>query len=72
MNYFNNDAEREAVERAKKIALEVFKPLRAKYDEKEEFCPEAVQAMIEQRLFGLWLPKEYGGEGLGVNALALV
>lgn len=72
MNYFNNDAERETVERAKKIALEVFKPLRAKYDEKEEFCPEAVQAMVQQKLFGLWLPKEYGGEGLGVNALALV
>ncbi len=72
MNYFNNEAEREAVERAKKVALEVFKPLRAKYDEKEEFCPEAVEAMAAQKLFGLWLPKEYGGEGLGVNALALV
>ncbi len=72
MNYFNNEAEREAVERAKKIALEVFKPLRAKYDEKEEFCPEAAEAMAAQKLFGLWLPKEYGGEGLGVNALALV
>lgn len=72
MNYFNNEAEREAVERAKKVALEVFKPLRAKYDEKEEFCHEAVEAMAAQKLFGLWLPKEYGGEGLGVNALALV
>lgn len=72
MNYFNNEAEREAVERAKKLALEVFRPLRAKYDEKEEFCHEAVEAMAAQKLFGLWLPKEYGGEGLGVNALALV
>lgn len=72
MNYFNNEAEREAVERAKKLALEVFRPLRAKYDEKEEFCPAAAEAMAAQKLFGLWLPKEYGGEGLGVNALALV
>ena len=72
MNYFNNEAERDAMQRAKKVASEIFKPLRAEYDEKEEFCPEAVAAMAAEKLFGLWLPKEYGGEGLGVNALALV
>lgn len=72
MNYFTCEAEHQAVERAKKIALEVFKPLRAAFDEKEEFCQEAVNAMVEQKLFGLWLPQEYGGSGLGVNALALV
>jgi len=72
MNYCTNQTEQEAVERAKQLAAEVFRPLRAKYDEKEEFCQEAVNAMIEQKLFGLWLPKEYGGQGLGINALALV
>ena len=71
MNYFINQAEEEVVKTAQKIAQEVFKPLRAKYDEAEEYCPQATEAMAQAGLFGLWLPKEYGGAGLGVNALAL-
>lgn len=71
MNYFINQAEEEVVETAQKIAQEVFKPIRAKYDEAEEYCPQATEAMAQAGLFGLWLPKEYGGAGLGVNALAL-
>ncbi|MDR0734544.1 MAG: acyl-CoA dehydrogenase family protein, partial [Elusimicrobiota bacterium] len=42
-----------------------------KYDEAEEYCPQATQAMAQAGIFGLWLPKEYGGAGLGVTALAL-
>ena len=71
MNYFINQAEEEVVKTAQKIAQEVFKPIRAKYDEAEEYCPQATEAMAQAGLFGLWLPKEYGGAGLGVNALAL-
>ena len=71
MNYFNNEQEEQIIATAQKVAQEVFKPIRAKYDEAEEFCPQAVQAMAQAGLFGLWLPKEYGGAGLGVNALAL-
>lgn len=71
MNYFNNEQEQQVVATAQKVAQEVFKPLRAKYDEAEEYCPQATQAMAQAGLFGLWLPQEYGGAGLGVNALAL-
>ena len=71
MDYFNNEQEAKVIETARQIAQEVFKPLRAKYDEAEEYCPQATQAMREGRIFGLWLPKEYGGAGLGINALAL-
>lgn len=71
MNYFINQAEEEVVKTSQKIAQEVFKPLRAKYDEAEEYCPQATAAMAQAGLFGLWLPKQYGGAGLGVNALAL-
>jgi alkylation response protein AidB-like acyl-CoA dehydrogenase len=71
MNYFKDEREEKALSHARKIAQEVFKPLRAKYDEEESFSIEALQAMKEAGLFGLWLPKEYGGGGLGVNALAL-
>lgn len=71
MDYFNNELEAAVVERSRKTAREVFKPIRAKYDEEEKYCPEATQAMADAKLFGLWLPKEYGGEGLGVTALAL-
>ncbi len=71
MNYFINQAEEEVVKTAQKIAQEVFKPIRAKYDEAEEYCPQATEAMAQAGLFGLWLPKEYGGADLGVNALAL-
>jgi alkylation response protein AidB-like acyl-CoA dehydrogenase len=71
MNYFNNREEEQIVNAARKIAQEVFKPLRTKYDEAEEYCPQATLAMAEANLFGLWLPKEYGGKGMGLKALAL-
>jgi len=71
MNYFNSSEEENVLNAARKIAQEILKPLRAKYDEAEEYCPQATQAMAQAGLFGLWLPKEYGGAGLGVNALAL-
>jgi alkylation response protein AidB-like acyl-CoA dehydrogenase len=71
MNYFNNLQEVQIAQTAAKIAQEVFKPLRAKYDEAEEYCPQATQAMAGAGLFKTWLPKEYGGAGLGISALAL-
>lgn len=71
MDYFNNEKEAQVIETARRVAQEVFKPLRAKYDEAEEYCPQATQVMADAGIFGLWLPKEYGGAGMGVSALAL-
>jgi butyryl-CoA dehydrogenase len=71
MNYFNNEQEAQIAQTAAKIAQEVFKPLRAKYDETEEYCPQATEAMANAGLFGLWLPKEYGGASLGLKALSI-
>ncbi len=71
MDYFNNEQEELITQKAREVAQSVLKPLRAKHDEEETHSTEAVNAMAQANLFGLWVPKEYGGQGLGVHALAL-
>lgn len=57
---------------AHKVAEEVVRPIARHFDDVQEYPDEVRQAYIENGLLGVWIPKEYGGQGAGVVALCLV
>src|SRR3989442_4070636 len=57
---------------ARKIARERIAPRAAHYDETETYPEESIRALMDAGLYGIWLPEEYGGTGMGCLALALV
>jgi butyryl-CoA dehydrogenase len=62
----------ELKEKARKIADEIVRPAAAKYDKAQEYNYDAARAVAEAGLFKTFVPKEYGGHGAGVLALAMV
>ncbi len=50
-------------EKAHHVAESVVRPVAAKYDEAQEYPQEVKKALIENDLLGVWIPKEYGGQG---------
>jgi len=59
-------------EKARDLAERVVRPLAAKYDRAQEYPWEIRDALAEAGMFGVWIPKEYGGAGGGVMELCLV
>src|SRR2546422_9392107 len=57
---------------ARKIARERIAPRAAHYDETETYPEESIRALMDAGLYGIWLPEEYGGTGMGGLALAPV
>ncbi|MFC1577236.1 acyl-CoA dehydrogenase family protein, partial [Candidatus Omnitrophota bacterium] len=56
---------------ARRIAKERIEPVRAKYDESEEFAWEIMKVLAESDMFGVYIPEAYGGLGGGVMELAV-
>lgn len=54
---------------ARKVAEERLRPLVAEYDEREEFCPEAVKAVADADLAGVYIDEAYGGMAGGSPVL---
>jgi butyryl-CoA dehydrogenase len=73
MDYFFNEHQKSIVELTAKIAKERVQPVRAELDEKEEFPWEIIRLLADAGLFGIYIPEEYGGLGLGnfENCLAV-
>jgi butyryl-CoA dehydrogenase len=57
---------------ARAIAEKHVRPAAAKYDKLQQYNYDAARAVAEAGLFKTFVPKEYGGHGAGVLALALV
>lgn len=58
--------------KAREIARSHVLPGAAKHDKEQKYNYEAARAVAEAGLFRTFIPKEYGGHGAGVLALALV
>ncbi|MEQ8765133.1 MAG: acyl-CoA dehydrogenase family protein [Planctomycetota bacterium] len=58
--------------KAKEIAEQYVRPRAAELDRKREYNHEAMKACGEAGLLSAWIPKEYGGSGVGVLALCLI
>ena len=67
-----SDQAKELQALAREIAEKHVRPNAAKYDKLQEYNYDAARAVAEAGLFKTFVPKEYGGHGAGVLALALV
>ena len=56
---------------AREIGEEIIKPNRARWDESGDFPTEAIQALAEADMMGLYIPEEYGGMGGGALDLCV-
>jgi butyryl-CoA dehydrogenase len=71
-NIVFSEQARELAAKAREIAEKHVRPSAAKYDRLQEYNYEAARAVAEAGLFKTFVPKEYGGHGAGILALALV
>ncbi|MEJ5301047.1 MAG: acyl-CoA dehydrogenase family protein [Thermodesulforhabdaceae bacterium] len=72
MDYFLTDEQKLLQEIAYEIVRERIRPVRAELDEKEEFPWEIMKDLAQADLFGIWIPEEYGGLGMGILENCLV
>ena len=62
----------EYIERAHEVAETAMRPVAAKYDAEQTYPWEVQEAIKKAGLSGVWIPKDYGGDGGGVLNLCLV
>lgn len=71
MDYLLTDEQKMIRDLARKIAQEKIRPVAAKHDISEEFPWDVLKVIAESDLFGLFIPEEYGGMGVGVLNLCI-
>ncbi|HHN64056.1 MAG TPA: acyl-CoA dehydrogenase [Nitrospirae bacterium] len=71
MDYFFTEEQKMIQELARQIAEEKVVPVRAELDEKEEFPHEIMQVLAQSDMFGIFIPEEYGGLGMGSLELCI-
>ncbi len=73
LDYFLTEEQRLIVEVADRIGREYIKPFVREWDEEEKMDWRPIRAMAKADLFGIAIPKEYGGLGFGTmeNCLAI-
>ncbi|MFC1887866.1 acyl-CoA dehydrogenase family protein [Candidatus Cloacimonadota bacterium] len=72
MDYFLTEDQLEIKEIARKVAEEKIKPVRAKYDEENEFPWEIVEIFKQTDLFAVLVPEEYDGISGNVMDIAII
>jgi butyryl-CoA dehydrogenase len=71
MDYFFTEEQTMIKETAASIADEKVVPVREELDEKEEFPWEIMKVIAQSDLFGLFIPEEHGGLGMGSLELSI-
>jgi len=71
MDYLLTEEQKMIRDLCRQIGEEKIKPVRAHYDETEEFPWEVVKVFAESDLMGVFIPQEYGGMGFGVMELSV-
>lgn len=71
MDYFLTEEQQEIRDLTRQIAEEKVVPVRQELDEKEEFPWEIMKVLAQSDLFGLFIPEEYGGLGMGSLELCI-
>ena len=62
----------EYIERARELAEKVMRPLAPKYDREQTYPWEVQEAIKKAGLSGVWISKDYGGDGGGILNLCLL
>ncbi|MCM2313891.1 MAG: acyl-CoA dehydrogenase family protein [Thermoanaerobaculia bacterium] len=60
------------MDRAREVAEKFVRPRAAELDRTGEYGWDILEALKKYELTGIWIPKEYGGQGAGVLDLCLV
>ncbi len=71
MDYDQSKIHQELRAKVRAFAQERVRPVAVEYDEKETFSAELTREMGQLGLFGIVVPKEYGGQGLDYMALVI-
>lgn len=71
MDYLLSEEQKMIRDLSRKIAEEKVRPVAAKYDISEEFPWDVLKVIAGADLFGLFIPAEYGGMGVGVLNLCI-
>ncbi|MDD2752142.1 MAG: acyl-CoA dehydrogenase family protein, partial [Candidatus Omnitrophica bacterium] len=71
MDYLLSDEQKMIRDLARKIAEEKIRPVAAKYDQSEEYPWDVIKVIADSGLFGLFIPEQYGGMGIGVLNLCI-
>lgn len=71
LEYYFTEEQKLLIELVKQIGEEYIKPFALEWDEKEIFDFKPIKALADADLFGIVVPKEYGGLGWGVFELCL-
>ena len=58
--------------RGRELADTLFRPLAARWDEREEYPWDNVRALVDEHLMGMTIPCEYGGQGRSLLEAILV
>jgi butyryl-CoA dehydrogenase len=58
--------------RAREVAEKFVRPVAAELDRTGEYPWSVIKALQEYELMGIWVPKEYGGQGAGVLDMCVV
>lgn len=58
--------------RAREVAEKYVRPVAAELDRTGEYPWSVIRALQEYQLMGIWVPKEYGGQGAGVLDMCVV
>ncbi|WP_022854576.1 acyl-CoA dehydrogenase family protein [Thermodesulfobacterium thermophilum] len=71
IDYGLNDTQKLLVDLIKRIGEEYIKPYALEWDEKEVYNERPIKALAQADFFGIIVPKEYGGLGLGSLEMCL-
>ncbi len=72
MDYFLSEQQKTIKSLARRIAEERILPVRAEFDEKEEFPWEIIKELADADMFRAFIPEEYEGLGGGCLELCLI
>ncbi|MFN3567830.1 MAG: acyl-CoA dehydrogenase family protein [Caldimicrobium sp.] len=71
MSYKLTEEQQLLIDLVKRIGEEFIAPYALIWDEKEVYDPKPIKALADADLFGIIVPKEYGGLGMGVFEMCL-
>ncbi|MDR2225932.1 MAG: acyl-CoA dehydrogenase family protein [Providencia sp.] len=72
MSFEINETEQAIVDAIEKVCRDILQPNAQRYDETETFCAESLAALGEMGAWGINLPEQYGGFGLGSIAMSMI
>ncbi len=72
MSFEINETEHAIVDAVEKVCRDILQANAQRYDETETFCAESLTALGEMGCWGINLPEQYGGFGIGSIAMSKI